>query len=48
MARILIIDDDDQVRALLRRILEASFTDVDVNVVGSAAFFVAAGPRLGP
>ena len=29
----------------LRRILEMSFSAVDVDVVGSAAFFAAAGPR---
>jgi SAM-dependent methyltransferase len=29
----------------VRRILEMSFSSVDVDVVGSAAFFVAAGPR---
>lgn len=31
----------------LRRILEKSFTSVDIDIVGSAAFFTATGPRSG-
>jgi SAM-dependent methyltransferase len=41
-------DNLDDTAEGLRRILETSFSTVDVDVVGSAAFFVAARPRLGP
>jgi SAM-dependent methyltransferase len=37
-------DNLDDTAEGLHRILERSFRDVDVNVVGSAAFFVASGP----
>jgi SAM-dependent methyltransferase len=38
-------DNLDDTAEGLRRILEATFSDVDVDVVGSAAFFVASKPR---
>jgi ubiquinone/menaquinone biosynthesis C-methylase UbiE len=38
-------DNVDDTAEGLRRILEMSFSAVDVDVVGSAAFFAAAGPR---
>ncbi|HSL11485.1 MAG TPA: class I SAM-dependent methyltransferase [Actinomycetota bacterium] len=40
-------DNLDDTPEGIRRILEASFSTVDLSVVGSAAFFVAVGPRSG-
>jgi hypothetical protein len=38
-------DNPDDTPEGVRRILETSFSTVDVSVVGSAAFFVAVRPR---